>query len=112
MLRNESDDVAAKLASWRVQPRLPSSFQREVWARIGSRQAEREAAFGRQLWLQVESLFARPAYVFVFAGICLLLGLSVAHQRAEETNAQIHERLETRYVESVSPFLQQLPPSL
>lgn len=43
MSRMDSDDLSEKLRAWRVEPELPSSFQRGVWQRIASRhEAETE----------------------------------------------------------------------
>jgi hypothetical protein len=43
------DNLDAKLNAWEVNPRVPASFQREVWQRIASRQAAREEAFWPRL---------------------------------------------------------------
>jgi hypothetical protein len=38
----QPDELTAKLLTWQVSPRVPASFQREVWRRIAARQGERE----------------------------------------------------------------------
>jgi hypothetical protein len=102
-----SEELSEKLRAWRVEPQVPASFQREVWARIAARQAAREDSFPRHAAEWLASLFAQPRYALALAAVSLALGLGFAHQQAMDASARHWDRLEARYATSVSPFLQQ-----
>jgi hypothetical protein len=106
-----SDDLSKKLSAWRVQPAVPSSFRHEVWQRIASRQAAREDTFTRRAVELLAKLLARPRYATGFAAMTLAIGLTVAHEQAEQTNALGRQRLEGRYARTVSPFLHHAAPA-
>jgi 16S rRNA A1518/A1519 N6-dimethyltransferase RsmA/KsgA/DIM1 with predicted DNA glycosylase/AP lyase activity len=46
MKNPQTDELTTKLLTWQVSPRVPASFQREVWRRIAARQGEREYQAG------------------------------------------------------------------
>lgn len=102
-----SDELADKLRTWRVDPPVPASFRREVWARIAVRENARENAFSTRVTEWLFSVLSQPRYAAAFALLFLALGLTFAHQRAQEATARSRSEMEARYAVSVSPFLRQ-----
>jgi hypothetical protein len=98
-----SDDVSEKLRVWQVEPRIPATFQREVWARI----AARDDTFPHRAGEWIGSLFVQPRYAVLLAAVALTFGLASAHEQAQQANARYRARLEARYALTVSPFLQE-----
>lgn len=103
---NESapDDLSAKLRAWKVESRVPASFQREVWQRIALRQAARENAFWPRVAHWFSTQFIRPQYTFATVALTLVISLGAAYLQAQETKARLWKRLETRYAASVDPL--------
>ena len=100
----DPDDLSAKLRTWKVEPRVPGSFQREVWRRVAARQAVREEA----LWPKVVQWFstqlARPQYAAALFAVSLSVSIGVAYVQAQGANAKHWKTLEARYAASVDPL--------
>jgi hypothetical protein len=105
-----TDNLTKKLKAWRVAPCVPPAFRQEVWQRIAARQAAREDSFASRAVEWLACSFARPRYATGFAAMSLVVGMSVAHERAQEANARDWSRLEVRYARTVSPFLHHASP--
>jgi hypothetical protein len=101
---SHSDDLAAKLRAWKVEPQASASFQREVWQRIAARQAARDDAF----WVQVKEWFAtqlaRPRYAVPLVALSLSLSVGTALLQAQDANARHWKKLEARYASSIDPI--------
>ena len=103
MRQIDPDELSAKLRTWKAEPEVPTSFQREVWHRIAVRHAAREAAFwpGVAEWLTHQ--VARPTFALGLLMVSLTAGVAYAHDRAQDKNARSWKRLEARYVASIDP---------
>lgn len=104
MKSSDSDELSAKLRTWKVAPQVPTGFQREVWQRIATRQTAREEAFWPSLWRALLTQLARPQYAFAVILVSLSAGLGFAHVQAQDANAKQWKALETRYAASVDPL--------
>jgi hypothetical protein len=98
------DNLTAKLRTWKVEPRVPASFQREVWQRIATRQAARESAFWPRVAQWFSTQFVRPQIAVATVLLSLAASLGVAHVQAQETNAKQRKAVEVRYAASVDPL--------
>jgi hypothetical protein len=101
---SDPDDLDAKLHAWTVEARVPSSFQREVWQRIATRQAARDGAFWPGLARGFFTLLTRPQYAFVIFLVSLSTGLGLAYEQAQFANARHWKELEARYAGSIDPL--------
>jgi hypothetical protein len=101
---SDPDELSRKLSAWKVEPQIPTGFQREVWQRIAARQATREDAFAPALlrWLSLQ--LVRPVYAVTLFALLLGSGVSYAHMQAQESNARNWRVLEARYADSVNPL--------
>jgi hypothetical protein len=101
----ESDEeLKAWLKAWRVEPKVPDSFQREVWQRIAVRKSGRKGfLFGRME--EVVSALMQPRYAVAIAGLMLAIGLGAAHLQARQASAKHWRTLEARYALSINPEL-------
>lgn len=103
---NDSDfeELSSKLRAWKVEPRVPASFQREVWQRVSARQAARGDAF----WLRVQEWLAtqlvRPRYAVALVTLSLSASVGTAFLQAQDTNARHWKKLEARYASSIDPL--------
>lgn len=97
-----SDDLDQKLKGWTVDVQVPPRFRAEVWQRIAAREAVREQSFSRQL-AAVFAMLARPRYAVACASLMLFAGITTAHLQARETNSDVWQKLQTRYVTSIDP---------
>ena len=100
----DPDELSAKLRTWKVEPRVSGSFQREVWQRIAARQTVREEAFWPRLAQWFSTQFARPQYATALFAISLLASIGLAHVQAQGANAKHWKTLEARYAASVDPL--------
>lgn len=100
----EPDDLSAKLRTWKVEPRVASSFQREVWQRIAARQSAREGAFLPHLVQTLAAFLARPAYAIALVMASLSISIGVAHVLAQEMKGKHWKTLEARYAASIDPL--------
>ena len=100
----ESDDLPAKLRAWKVEPRVPSSFQREVWQRISARQTTRDASVWPQVRQWFSTRFVRPQYATALVALSFVGSIGVAHLEAKEANARHWRALESRYATSIDPL--------
>lgn len=100
----DRDDLAASLRTWKVEPQVPASFQREVWQRIAARQTAREEAFWPQLVQWVSSQLVRPRYALALVAVTLSVSLGAAHLQAQDANARLGKQLAARYATSVDPL--------
>jgi hypothetical protein len=98
------DDLSAKLRTWKVEPRIPGSFQREVWQRITVRQAAREAVFWPRVAEWFSTQFIRPQFASAAVLLSFAASLGAAHLQARETKARQWKTLEARYAASVDPL--------
>ena len=98
------DELSAKLRTWKVEPQVPGSFQREVWQRIAARQTMREEAFWPKVVQWLSTRLVRPQYAAALFAITLSAGIGVAHVQAQGTNAKHWKALEARYAASVDPM--------
>ena len=110
MSNPQPDELSKKLRAWKVDPRVPSGFQREVWQRIAAGQSEREEAFGPATVQWLSGLFARPQYAVALVALSLGASVAVAHVQAQDSNAQSWKALEVRYTSSVDPLALAHPP--
>jgi hypothetical protein len=101
---SESDDLSAKLRTWKVEPRVPGSFPREVWQRIAARQSAREEAFWPRVLEWFSTQLVRPQYAVALVVVSLSVSLGVAHVQAQETKVKHWKALEDRYAASVDPL--------
>lgn len=105
MSRMNPDDLSEKLRAWQVDPRVPASFQRDIWRRIASRQAARGTLWRQALaWLGGQ--LSRPAPALAVVALSFALSLGIAHERAEDSNARSWKELEARYAASINPLVQ------
>jgi hypothetical protein len=104
MNSSESDHLSAKLRTWKVEPQIPASFQREVWQRISARGSARTEAFLPQLWALISAQLARPQYGFILVVVSLAAGLGVARVQAQDAKAKQWMALENRYAASIDPL--------
>ncbi len=100
----EFDNLSVKLHAWKVEPKVPASFQREVWQRIAARQAAKEDAFGSRVTEWFFAQLVRPRYAVGLVAFSLLLGVGTALMQAQDANAQHWKTLETRYASSIDPL--------
>jgi hypothetical protein len=97
-------NLKRKLEAWRVEPRVPSSFQREVWQRIAVKETVRQTSFKYQFAVWVSSLLLTPRYAVAVIMAGAFLGIGMAQVEAMNTNAKSSKYLETRYIETVDPY--------
>lgn len=100
----EPDELSRKLSAWKVEPRIPAGFQREVWHRVAARQAARDDAFWPSLLCWLSLHMARPVYAATVFALLLGSGIGYAHLQAQEANARTWKTLEERYADSVNPL--------
>src|SRR5260221_10269257 len=93
---SDSDELSAKLHAWKVEPKVPASFQREVWQRIASRQTARDEAFWPRVmeWFSIQ--LVRPRYAVALVTLSLSLSVGLALLQAQDANAQHWKKLEAR----------------
>lgn len=82
---------------------LPSSFNREVWARIESEESPSLSGALSQLWQACLGMLSRPLAAFAVVAFCMLLGggFGWASQRSASSAGS-----ELAYAASINPFLQ------
>ena len=100
----DSDDLPAKLRTWKVAPQVPGSFPREVWQRIAARQTAREEAFWPRVVQWFSTQLVRPQYATALRVLSLSASIGMAHVQAQETKAKQWKQLEARYAASVDPL--------
>ena len=103
MSRTNPDDLSDKLRAWQIAPRVPGSFQRDVWRRIALRQAARDTTWRRAL-RGLAREFSRPAPAFAVVALSMALSIGLAHWRAADSNALSWRKLEARYAASINPL--------
>ena len=100
------NDLKSQLATWKVEPTLPSGFQREVWARIAARETGRRSLFARWFghWSALE--LWKPRYAVPVFALSAAISIGLAHIQAREANSQAWQTLENRYALSFNPIAQ------
>jgi hypothetical protein len=101
---SDIDHLSAKLRTWKVEPQVPGSFQREVWQRIATRQMAREESFWPRVAEWLSTQLARPQYATALVVLSLAASLGVAHAQVQGTKARHWKTLEARYAVSVDPL--------
>lgn len=101
-----NDDLKSKLDSWKVEPAVPGGFQREVWQRIASRAATRQASGWRQFARNFFELLATPRYATAALVAALVIGAGAAQVEAGQANARRWDKLQIRYAVSIDPVAQ------
>ncbi|MEP6937628.1 MAG: hypothetical protein ABI871_06125 [Chthoniobacterales bacterium] len=100
----DPDELSSKFQAWKTDVEIPRRFQAEVWRRI----AAREEARRRSLWNRVRDglliQLAKPQYATALIAVSICASLGVAHLQARGANAKHWRQLETRYVNSITPF--------
>lgn len=101
-----NDDLKSKLESWKVDPAVPSGFQREVWQRIATREAARQEPGWRQFARSFFELLATPRYATAALVAAIVIGAGVAQVEASQASARRWDELQTRYAVSIDPVAQ------
>lgn len=104
MNKTDPDDLSAKLRTWKLAPRVPSSFQRDVWQRIAVRQAALENAFWPRVLRWLSANFVRPQFAVVVVMFSVSVSVGVAHLQAQDMKAKHLKTLEARYAASIDPL--------
>lgn len=92
---NTPDDPLDELLSqWQVHGDAPPSFQREVWARIATNEAE------PFLWEKLSSFLLRPRGWLMAGAMAAVIGAGMAWIETQPTRLSPHDA----YVRSISPF--------
>ncbi len=82
---------------------LPSSFNREVWARIESSEPPSLSSAVAQVWRSWITTLSRPAPAFATVALCMLLGGGFGWMSQNGTSGDTGE---LAYVTSINPFMQ------
>jgi hypothetical protein len=98
------DDLSAKLRSWKVEPPVPASFQREVWQRVAARQSAREDALWPWAARWFSGQFVRPRYAVALIALSLSISVGAGLLHAQDANARHWKKLEARYAISIDPL--------
>jgi len=101
---SDSNDLSTKLRAWTVDPRVPTSFQREVWQRIAQRQAVRDEAFWPRVMEWFSTQLIRPRYAVALVALSLSISVGAGLLHAQDANARHWKELETRYASSIDPL--------
>ncbi|HMP84251.1 MAG TPA: hypothetical protein PKA41_16255 [Verrucomicrobiota bacterium] len=93
--------LSALLKAWKLEERLPPTFQERVWRRIET--AEAGSAFN--IWPDwLVAPFTRPAFATACASVLLAAGLIAGFWRADRDAARWDGELSHRYVAAVDPY--------
>jgi hypothetical protein len=102
VLLSMDDELRKKLASWKVQPEIPSDFQRGVWRRIAARESGSSKAPFVSFWaIRWVSLPRLAAFAFVLGG---LTGTGLGLVKSSQANTKNWKTLEAKYVQSIDPY--------
>jgi len=98
------DELRRVLQTWKVDPKIPRNFARDVWERIATRE---QASAGSRWWVALKELVepvgaARLALTAATLG--LVFGVFAGVMKAQQQNSQIQQELATRYVRSIDPY--------
>jgi hypothetical protein len=94
------DPLDPLLENWRDAPPPAGTVAPEVWRRIAATKARQE----RPGWLaQLEAVFARPSFAFVFVTACVLLGLFLAEARLSRLQAERNVQMARQYLRLIDP---------
>jgi hypothetical protein len=99
------DELRRVLQTWKVDPKIPPNFARDVWERIASREG---ASAGSRWWVGLREAFeplgaARLALTAATLG--LVLGGFTGAMKAQQENSQFQHQLAIKYVRSIDPYL-------
>lgn len=100
----DSDHLSTKLRAWKVEPKIPASFQREVWQRIAARQTARDESFWPQVAQWFSAQLVRPRYVVALVALSLSTSIGMGLLQAQGANARHWKKLEARYESSIDPL--------
>jgi hypothetical protein len=104
--KDQNDRLTRLLNDWRLDANLPPRFQESVWQRIARAESGGGPSFLAQLWRAIDSTFRRPVPAVAYVTVLVAIGLSAGMLRARETTSRLDHTLETRYLQSVDPYLQ------
>ena len=98
------DELRRVLQTWKVDPKIPRNFARDVWERIATRE---QASAGSRWWVTLKELVepvGGAKLALSAATIGLVLGGFTGAMEAQQQNSQIQQQLATKYVRSVDPY--------
>ena len=94
------DPLDPLLENWRDAPPPAGTVAPEVWRRIAAAKVRKERAD----WLvQLEAVFVRPSFAFVFVTACVLLGLFLAEARVSRLQAERNVQMARQYLRLIDP---------
>jgi len=101
------DPLEHLLEYWRDAPPPAGPVGPEVWRRIAAAKTWKE----RPDWLvQLEAVFARPSFAFVFVTACVLLGLFLAEARLSRLQAEQNVEMARQYLRLIDPAFAETQP--
>jgi hypothetical protein len=92
------------LHQWKVDAKLPSRFQEQVWRRIERSEPQAQVPAWMLLFHRLTAALARPSLAVSYVTILLLAGLLAGYWQVRITRAHNDEILSSRYVQMVAPF--------
>ncbi len=105
--RDEDAVLSGVLRAWSPKAELPARFPAGVWRRIADADAGSGFWVTIRQWLEVR--VNRPAVAGVFVAALMGLGVTTGYWHARRDSAQTESALQTRYLQSVDPFLPARP---
>ena len=103
--KSQNGDVDRMLKDWSVDAELPEGFSNKVWNRIASEESQLSpAAALKQLLQAAESLLRMPAFAAAFVAVFLVVGGGIGWLHADQKNAEYHQGLGMKYVQTIDPY--------
>ena len=88
------------LKEWRLDARIPATFNASVWRRIEQQQPSFGTAF--RDWLS--NFFAKPAAVASYASVAVVIGLAAGQLHASSELRKHENELAARYIQTIDPY--------